>query len=191
VDATLRTNNWVCGCLWVVDSRIQAFDALQVLGPFAIDVVIVAQRHHVDAPIAETGVLNATVRNLLRISVSISERRQQYRCIEQRWLTTEGAFATKPRARQRGPRQLFVALGVSILPGCFAQHAVIDSPLGEEPLRAGVLLLQSLEARRVVGTLGSALTAKAHSWVLRDTPSWRFNSACGEICNTTIDSSPD
>jgi hypothetical protein len=70
--------------LWVGDSRIQAFDTLQVLYPFAIDVVIVAQQHHVDAPIAESGVLNATVRNRLRISVSNSECRPQDRCIEQR-----------------------------------------------------------------------------------------------------------
>jgi hypothetical protein len=62
------------------------------LDPFAIDVVIVAQQHHVDASIAETGVLNATVRNRLRISVSNSERRPQDRCIEQRWLTTEEAL---------------------------------------------------------------------------------------------------
>ena len=71
---------------------MQAFDTLQMLDPFAIDVITVVQQHHVDAPIAETRVLNATVRNKLRISVSNSERRLQYRCIEERWLTTEEAL---------------------------------------------------------------------------------------------------
>jgi hypothetical protein len=71
---------------------MQAFDTLQELDPFAIDVVTVAHQRNVDVPIAETGILNTTVRNRLRISVSNSERRPQYRCIEERWLTTEEAL---------------------------------------------------------------------------------------------------